>query len=258
MATIATERVTHVHHWNDNLFSFRTTRDPAFRFESGHFVMLGLKVGDRPLLRAYSIASPHWQEHLEFLSIKVPNGPLTSRLQHLTVGDEVLVSRKPTGTLVLHDLKPGRHLYLLGTGTGLAPFMSIIQDPETYERFEKVVVAHGVRLVSDLAYTRFITGELLHHELLGESVRKQLLYYPTVTREPFATRGRLTDHIADGSLSVQLGLPALDPAQDRFMLCGSPAMLRDTRILLDARGFVVSPHTGEPGDYVVERAFVDK
>ena len=258
MAAIATERVTHVHHWNDSLFSFRTTRDPGFRFENGHFVMLGLPVDGRPLLRAYSIASPNWEEHLEFLSIKVPNGPLTSRLQHLNVGDEVLVSRKPTGTLVLHDLKPGRHLYLLGTGTGLAPFMSIIQDPETYERFEKVVVAHGVRKVSDLAYTDFITKELPQHEFLGDLVRDRLIYHPTVTREPFRTQGRLTDQIANGSSPQLNGLPPLDPAEDRFMLCGSPAMLHDCRALLDARGFQVSPRIGEPGDYVIERAFVEK
>ncbi len=258
MAAIATERVTHVHHWNESLFSFRTTRDPGFRFENGHFVMLGLPIDGRPLLRAYSIASPNWEEHLEFLSIKVPNGPLTSRLQNLAVGDEVLVSRKPTGTLVLHDLKPGRHLYLLGTGTGLAPFMSIIQDPETYERFEKIVVAHGVRKVSDLAYTQFITEELRQHEWLGEQVRAKLIYHPTVTREEFRIRGRITDQIADGSLATLVGLPPLDPASDRFMLCGSPGMLHDTRALLDARGFTVSPHIGEPGDYVIERAFVEK
>jgi ferredoxin/flavodoxin---NADP+ reductase len=246
MAAIATERVTQVRHWNENLFSFRTTRDPGFRFENGHFVMLGLNVGDRPLLRAYSIASPNWEEHLEFLSIKVPNGPLTSRLQHLSVGDEVLVSRKPTGTLVLHDLKPGKHLYLLGTGTGLAPFMSIIQDPETYERFEKVVVAHGVRQVSDLAYTQFINEDLRKHEFLGDVVREKLVYHPTVTREPFRNQAQA------------VGLPPLDPATDRFMLCGSPGMLHDTRALLDALGFQVSHRIGEPGDYVIERAFVEK
>lgn len=258
MATVATERVTHVRHWNENLFSFRTTRDPGFRFENGHFVMLGLPVDGRPLLRAYSIASPNWEEHLEFLSIKVPNGPLTSRLQHLEVGDEVLVSRKPTGTLVLHDLKPGRHLYLLGTGTGLAPFMSIIQDPETYERFEKVVIAHGVRKVSDLAYTDFITRELPQHEFLGELVRDKLIYLPTVTREAFVTQGRLTDQIEDGRLASLVGLPPLNCDADRFMLCGSSEMLKDCRRLLDARGFHVSPRTGEPGDYVIERAFVEK
>ncbi len=211
MAAIATERVLQVHHWNESLFSFRTTRDPSFRFENGHFVMLGLNVDGRPLLRAYSIASPNWEEHLEFLSIKVPNGPLTSRLQHLAVGDEVLVSRKPTGTLVLHDLKPGRHLYLLGTGTGLAPYMSIIQDPETYERFEKVVVAHGVRRVNDLAYEQFLIEHMPKHEFLGELARAQLIYHPTVTREEFRTRGRLTDQIADAAWRQMPACPPLIP-----------------------------------------------
>ncbi len=258
MAAVASERVLNVQHWNDSLFSFRTTRDPGFRFENGHFVMLGLPVGGRPLLRAYSIASPNWEEHLEFFSIKVPDGPLTSRLQHLKEGDEVLVSRKPTGTLVLHDLKPGRHLYLLGTGTGLAPFLSIIQDPEIYENFEKVIVAHGVRQKSDLAYARFISEDLPNHELLGDVVRDKLIYHPTVTREPFRIQGRITDQLADGTLASRVGLPPLNPADDRFMLCGSPAMLEDTRRLLDERGFQISPRIGEPGDYVIERAFVEK
>lgn len=258
MATIATERVTHVHHWNDSLFSFRTTRDPAFRFESGQFVMVGLSVADRPLLRAYSIASASWEDHLEFFSIKVPDGPLTSRLQHLAVNDEVFVSRKPTGTLVLRDLKPGRHLYLLGTGTGLAPFLSLIQEPETYERFEKVVVVHGTRSVSDLAYAQFISRDLPQHEFLGELIREKLIYYPTVTREPFRNRGRITTLIESGDLARNVGLPALDPAADRFMLCGSPAMLADCSRLLDERGFAVASKIGEPGDYVIERAFVEK
>ncbi|HWL62160.1 MAG TPA: ferredoxin--NADP reductase [Steroidobacteraceae bacterium] len=258
MAAIASERVLAVRHWNESLFSFRTTRDPGFRFESGHFVMLGLQVEGRPLLRAYSIASPNWEEHLEFFSIKVQNGPLTSRLQHLKEGDEVLVSRKPTGTLVLHDLKPGKHLYLLGTGTGLAPFLSIIQDPETYERFEKVIVAHGVRHRTDLAYENFISEELPKHELLGEIAQGKLIYHPTVTREPFRIQGRITDQISDGSLASRVGLPPLNPADDRFMLCGSPHMLEDTRRLLDERGFVISSRIGEPGDYVIERAFVEK
>jgi ferredoxin--NADP+ reductase len=258
MAVIATETVTQVHHWNDTLFSFRTTRDPGFRFENGHFVMLGLEVGGRPLLRAYSIASPNWEEHLEFFSIKVPNGPLTSRLQHLKVGDQVLVSRKPTGTLLLHDLKPGKHLYLLGSGTGLAPFLSLIQDPETYERFDKIVVTHGVRRVSDLAYRHFISDQLRSQEWLGELVRDKLIYHPTVTREVFYNRGRLTEQIEQGTLAAAVGLPPLDPAHDRFMICGSAAMLADSSALLDARGFVVSPRVGEPGDYVIERAFVEK
>ncbi len=258
MSLHAIERVTHVHHWNDSLFSFRTTRDPGLRFESGHFVMIGLEVDGRPLMRAYSIASPHWEEHLEFFSIKVQDGQLTSRLQHLQVGDPVLVSRKPTGTLVLHDLHPGRHLYLLGTGTGLAPYMSIIQDPETYERYEKVIVAHGVRRISDLAYSAFIERDLPAHPFLGAQIRQKLLYHPTVTRDAFRNTGRLTAQIADGRLADASGLPPLHPARDRFMICGSPSMLAEIRALLDQRGFQVSPRTGHPGDYVFERAFVEK
>ncbi len=258
MSAHAVESVTHVHHWSDSLFSFRTTRGAGLRFESGHFVMIGLEVDGRPLMRAYSIASASWEEHLEFFSIKVQDGPLTSRLQHLQVGDRLLVSRKPTGTLVLHDLNPGRHLYLLGTGTGLAPFMSLIQEPEIYERFDKVVLAHGVRNISDLAYADFIEGHLPRHDFLGEQVRHKLIYHPTVTREAFRNQGRLTDQIASGELASAAGLPPLHPARDRFMLCGSPGMLKDTRELLDGLGFSISPRTGHPGDYVIERAFVEK
>ena len=258
MVALATEHVIDVHHWNDSLFSFRTTRDPGFRFESGQFVMIGLEVDGRPLMRAYSIASANYEEHLEFFSIKVPNGPLTSRLQHLQPGDPLIVSRKPTGTLVLNDLKPGKHLYLLGTGTGLAPFMSLVRDPETYDRYEKIVIAHGVRNVNDLAYRDYLENELPQHEYLGELVREKLIYYPTVTRESFRHQGRITDNIVDGAMSQAIGLPPLDPATDRVMMCGSPSMLDDTCALLDARGFQVSPRTREPGDYVIERAFVEK
>lgn len=258
MASVAAEKVISVHHWNEWLFSFKTTRSDALRFENGQFVMIGLEVDGRPLLRAYSIASPNYEEHLEFFSIKVPNGPLTSRLQHLQVGDDLLVGRKPTGTLVLHDVRPGRNLYLLSTGTGLAPFMSLIQDPQAYEQFDKVVLVHGVRQVSELAYAEFIQQTLPHNEFFGEEVRQKLLYYPTVTREPFRNQGRLTDLIENGQLFADLGLPPLDPQLDRAMLCGSPAMLHDTCALLDARGLQVSPRIGEPGDYVIERAFVEK
>lgn len=258
MSKLATERVLSVHHWNDSLFSFRTTRDRSLRFTNGQFVMIGLEVDGRPLTRAYSIASPNYEEHLEFFSIKVPNGPLTSRLQHLKEGDPIVVSRKPTGTLVLHDLKPGKRLYMLATGTGLAPFLSLIQDPETYERFEHVVLVHGVRTVSELAYRDFITEQLAENEFFGDDVRNKLIYYPTVTREPFENRGRLTDLIESGKLFEDIGLPPLDPAHDRAMICGSPAMLTDTCELLDRRGFEVSPHIGAPGDYVIERAFVEK
>lgn len=258
MTTTATETVLSVHHWNDTLFSFKTTRNPGLRFENGHFVMIGLEVEGRPLMRAYSIASPNYEEHLEFFSIKVPDGPLTSRLQHLRAGDPIMVSRKPTGTLVLHDLRPGKYLYLFSTGTGLAPFLSIIRDPETYERFEKIVLVHGVRRVNELAYADFIQNDLPQHEYFGDAIREQLIYYPTVTREPYRNRGRLTDLVESGQLFEDIGLPPLDPSRDRAMICGSPAMLKDTAALLDARGFEISHRIGEPGDYVIERAFVEK
>jgi ferredoxin--NADP+ reductase len=258
MSAFNTETVLDVHHWNETLFSFKTTRDPALRFRNGHFVMIGLEVGGKPLMRAYSVASANYEENLEFLSIKVPDGPLTSRLQHLQPGDTILVSRKPAGTLVIDDLRPGKHLYLLGTGTGLAPFLSIVKDPDTYERFEKVVLVHGVREVSELAYADYLERELPENEFLGEIVQDRLLYYPTVTREPFRNRGRITDLIASNKLTDDLGLPALSPETDRVMICGSPAMLADTRALLDARGFEISPSQGTPGDYVIERAFVER
>ncbi|MDE1989705.1 MAG: ferredoxin--NADP reductase [Betaproteobacteria bacterium] len=258
MAAIGTEKVLSVHHWNESLFSFTTTRDPGLRFENGHFVMIGLHVDGRPLTRAYSIASANYEEHLEFLSIKVPNGPLTSRLQHIRVGDEILVSRKPVGTLVIHDLLPGKHVYLFATGTGLAPFMSIIKDPETYERFEKIILVHGVRQISELAYREFIQHELPNNEYFGEEVRQKLIYYPTVTREEFETTGRITTLMESGQLFTDIGLPPLDPAVDRAMICGSPGMLKDISGMLNARGFKISEGVGEPGDYVIERAFVEK
>ena len=258
MAAIGTERVLDVHHWTDTQFTFTTTRSDSLRFENGQFLMVGLQVDSRPLLRAYSIASANHEEHLEFLSIKVPDGPLTSRLQHIRAGDEVLVSHKPTGTLVLHDLKPGKRLYLLSTGTGAAPFMSVIKDPETYERFEHVVLVHGVRWARETAVVAHRIEELRKHEILGEWVQGKLHYYPTVTREPHPNHGRLTTLIETGRLFKKLHLPALDPAADRVMVCGSPQMLQDTRALLDAHGFQISPGIGEPGDYVIERAFVQR
>lgn len=258
MAAFNTETVLSVHHWNDTLFSFKTTRDAALRFTNGHFVMLGLEVDGKPLMRAYSVASPNYSEELEFLSIKVQNGPLTSRLQHLKVGDEVLMSRKPVGTLVVDDLRSGRNLYLFGTGTGLAPYMSIIQDPDTYERFEKVVLVHGVRYVSELAYRDFIETELPNHEYFGDLIKEKLIYYPTVTREPFRNEGRITTLINSGKFFTDIGLPEIDPELDRAMICGSPAMLDDISQLLNARGLRISPGVGQPGDYVIERAFVEK
>lgn len=262
MAALTTERVLSVRHWNDSLFSFTTTREDSLRFDNGQFVMIGLSpqvTGERkPLLRAYSIVSANYEERLEFFSIKVPDGPLTSRLQHLKEGDEVLVSRKPTGTLLITDLHPGRNLFLLATGTGLAPFLSVARDPETYERFDRVIVVHGVRYENDLAYRELFEKHLPEDEILGEIVREQLYYYPVVSREAFRNQGRLTTLLGDGSLCADLGLDELDAKHDRAMICGSPAMLDDTAALLDARGFTVSPHIGAPGDYVIERAFVDK
>jgi len=256
VAAVGRERVLSVKHWSESVFSFATTRGDGLRFENGHFVMVGMIVDDKPLMRAYSIASANHEEFLEFLSIKVANGPLTSRLQHIKPGDEVLVSHKPTGTLLLRDLRPGKRLYLLASGTGLAPFMSLIKDPEIYERFEKVILVHSVRYRSELAYRDYIEWELTHHEFLGQQVRDRLVYFPTVTRERFRYQGRITSLIESSKLFEETGLPALDPATDRAMICGSPSMIADLSQLLDARGFQISPHVGEAGDYVVERAFV--
>ena len=258
MSTIGLERVLKVHHWNDNLFSFTTTRGASFRFQSGHFVTVGLDVSGRPLMRAYSVVSAHYEDHLEFLSIKVPDGPVTSRLQHLTPGDTVLVSRKPTGSLLVSDLRPGKQLYLLCTGTGLAPFMSIIRDPDTYERFDKIILVHCVRRVSELAYHDYLVKQLPQHELLGEIVRDKLRYYPTVTREPFRHQGRITTSLHTGALFVAFNLDRLNPQVDRVMLCGGPPMIKDLCQMLDQLGFDISPGVGQLGDYVIERAFNEK
>jgi ferredoxin--NADP+ reductase len=257
MSAFLEERVLSVHHWTDRLFSFTTTRDPALRFSNGHFTMIGLRVDGKPLLRAYSIVSANYEEHLEFLSIKVPDGPLTSRLQHIQVGDTIIVGKKPTGTLLIDYLLPAKRLYLLGTGTGLAPFLSVVRDPETYEKFEEVVVVHGVREVAELAYHQLLSEDLAKDELLGEVVAGKLKYYPTVTREPFRNQGRMTDLIENGKLFTDLGVPPLDPAVDRVMICGSPAMLRDLKRLLEERQFKEG-NTTKPGDFVIERAFVEQ
>jgi ferredoxin--NADP+ reductase len=257
MSAFNEEQVLSVRHWTDRLFSFTTTRDTAFRFQNGHFTMLGLKVDGKPLLRAYSVASANHEEHLEFFSIKVPDGPLTSRLQHLQPGDKLLIGRKPTGTLLIDYLNPGKNLWLLATGTGLAPFLSVIRDPATYERFEKVILVHGCREVAELAYQDLISKELPQDEFLGEFVSKQLLYYPTVTREPFRNQGRITDLLEQGKIEADLGLPELDVANDRVMICGSPGMLKDLKTMLETRGFVEGS-TQTPGHFVIERAFVEQ
>src|SRR5690554_4512360 len=234
-ANLIQETVKDVHHWNDTLFSFTTTRDDGFRFKNGYFTMIGLPAEQegRPIMRAYCMVSANYEEELEFFSIKVPDGPLTSRLQHLKPGDQLLVSMKSTGTLVVDHLLPGKHLYLLSTGTGLAPFLSIIKDPTIYEQFDKVILTHGVRWISDLAYSDIIS-ELPDNEFFGDMVKGKLLYYPTVTREPFRNRGRLSLLIDNGKLFDDLGMPQPNIDDDRFMLCGSPSMLKDLTGLLNS------------------------
>jgi ferredoxin--NADP+ reductase len=257
MAAIAQEQVIEVHHWTDTLFSFKTTRSAGLRFKNGHFVMIGLEINGRPLLRAYSIASANYEDHLEFYSIKVQDGPLTQHLQNIKVGDMVYVGSKPTGTLTLDNLLPGRHLYLLSTGTGLAPFLSIIRDPETYEQYDKVILTHGCRHVRELAYEDLICNELPNHEYFGEEVRNKLIYYPTVTRDPFRNQGRLTDLYESGKLFTDIGLPTPNIQDDRFMICGSPMFLKDIVAILDNNGFKET-RAGELGQYAIERAFVEK
>ncbi|WLD59273.1 ferredoxin--NADP reductase [Salinispirillum sp. LH 10-3-1] len=256
MATLVKERVLDVKHWNDTLFSFRTTRDPGFRYKNGHFTMIGLEVEGKPLLRAYSIASANYEEELEFFSIKVQDGPLTSRLQRIQPGDEVYVGWKPTGTLITDNLLPGKNLYLLSTGTGLAPFLSIIKDPEAYDLYEHIILVHGTRFVSELAYQDSIKDELPNNEFFGDMVQDKLIYYPTVTREPFTNQGRLTDLMSSGKLFEDIGLPPPSLEDDRFMICGSPSMLKDTTAILDKLGFKETRH-GVHGHYVIERAFVE-
>jgi ferredoxin--NADP+ reductase len=256
MSNVYESKVLDVHHWIDRLFSFTTTRDPGFRYQSGQFTMIGLMVEGRPLLRAYSMVSPHYEENLEFLSIKVQDGPLTSRLQHVKPGDTVLIGRKASGTLLLQNLVPGKTLYLLSTGTGLAPFMSVIRDPEVYEHFEKVVLVHGCRQVDELAYHDLIEHDLKGNEFFGEQVSKQLIYYPTVTREAFRNQGRLTTLLETGKLFHDIGRKA-DLENDRFMLCGSPEMLKDVRAWFDKLG-LKEGNMSHQGHYVIERAFVEK
>jgi ferredoxin--NADP+ reductase len=257
MSATFVERVTSVHHWTDTLFSFTCTRDPAFRFKSGQFTMIGLEVAGRPLLRAYSMVSAHWEDHLEFLSIKVQDGPLTSRLQHIQVDETVLIGRKPVGTLLTESLLPGRNLYMVATGTGLAPFMSLIRDPDTYENFERVILVHGCRTSAELAYQELISTDLPQHELLGEIVSEKLLYYPTVTREAYIHTGRVTDLVFTGKLQADLGLAPIDQTQDRIMLCGSPGLLTDYNAYFHAGAWLEGTNTAQ-GQYVIEKAFVEK
>lgn len=259
---LITARVTSVHHWNDTLFSFKTTREQSFTFENGQFVMIGLEVDGKPLLRAYSIASANYEEELEFFSIKVPNGALTSRLQNIQVGENIIVRKKPTGTLVPGQLISGRHLYLLATGTGLAPFMSVIRDPFIYDDYDKVILVHGTRWRSELAYQQLIEQELQENEYFGDVIKEKLLYYPTVTREPYRRngiihQGRITELLLSDKLVNDLSMPAFDVDKDRFMLCGNNAMLEDIMTILNGWGFKRA-NSRSQGHYVIEQAFIDR
>jgi ferredoxin--NADP+ reductase len=255
MSAMEEERVLEVRHWTDTLFSFKTTRDPSFRFVSGQFTMIGLEVNARPLLRAYSIASAPYDDHLEFLSIKVADGPLTSRLQHIRAGDRILIGRKPTGTLLIHDLLPGRTLFLLATGTGLAPFMSIIRNPDTYSRFGKVVLVHGCRMIAELAYCDVIKA-LPEHPIF-EDIDDRLLYYPIVSREPFRNRGRITELLTSERFFAELGIAPLDAEHDRVLMCGNEGLITDVRDILESSGFDEAAHN-RLGRFAVEKAFVQR
>ncbi|MCR9129346.1 MAG: ferredoxin--NADP reductase [Alphaproteobacteria bacterium] len=254
MAAVEPETVTEVRHYTDRLFAFRLTRPQSFRFRSGEFVMLGLEVDGKPLLRAYSVASPSWDETLEFFSIKVPDGPLTSRLQNIQVGDQVLLGKKATGTLVLDALLPGKRLYLLSTGTGIAPFASVIRDPETYERFDQVILTHTCREVAELKYGQDLVESIAEDPLVGEFAAGKLTYYPSVTREPFERKGRITQLMDDGVIYDELGVPPLNPETDRVMICGSMEMLADCKDRCEAAGLTEGSNA-RPAEYVVEKAF---
>lgn len=256
MKSFRKEQVLEVTHWTDTLMSFKTTRDPGFRFKNGHFTMIGLEHEGRPLMRAYSIVSANYEDELEFFSIKVADGALTSKLQHIVPGNEILVSNKPTGTLVLDHLLPGRNLYLVSTGTGLAPFLSIIKDPEVYEQYERIVLVHGCRYVDELAYQETINTHLPQNEYFGDLIREKLVYYPTVTREKYHNMGRITDLLVSGKLTQDIDMPTINPQDDRIMICGGPNMLKDTCSILADKGFQEARNS-RPGHFVIERAFVE-
>jgi len=253
---ILKEKVISIHHWTDKTFSFKTTRDMSFRFKNGEFAMIGLEIDGKPLLRAYSVVSPNHENHLEFLSIKVPNGPLTSQLQHVKIDDQVLVNSKPTGTLVCDYLLPGRNLYLLSTGTGLAPFMSIIRDPETYEKFNKVVLTHTVRTIEELAY-KDVLNTLNDDEVYSEVTKGNFIYFNTVTREKWEREGRITKWIEEGTLWNSVGLDEFDPKSDRVMICGSEDMTYDLKNLFEKMG-CKEGSTKVQGAFVIEKAFAEK
>ncbi len=261
-----TQTVTAVTHFTDRLFSFRVTRPASLRFRSGEFVMIGL-MGDpdpttgrqKPLLRAYSIASPSWDEELEFYSIKVEDGPLTSRLQHIQIGDQIILKPKPVGTLVHDALLPGKRIYFFSTGTGFAPFASLLREPETYENYDEVIVTHTCRDVNELTYGANLIAEIhsdeMMIELLGADNLAKIRYYPTTTREKSGQMGRITTLIENGQLFTDLGVPPLDPAVDRAMVCGSLAFNKDIAALMEAAGLREGANS-EPGEFVIEKAFV--
>ncbi|MEM0922539.1 MAG: ferredoxin--NADP reductase [Pseudomonadota bacterium] len=256
------QTVTEVQHYTDRLFRFRVNRPQSLRFRSGEFVMIGLmgepdaKGKQKPLLRAYSIASPSWDEELEFYSIKVPDGPLTSRLQNIQKGDEVILRPKPVGTLVLDALLPGKRLWMIATGTGIAPFASLMRDPETYERFDEVILTHTCRQVAELAYGEELESALMEDPLVGEVAQGKFRRYATVTQEAYPRTGRITTLIENGELFQDLGVPAFDPTVDRAMICGSMGLNMDMKALLEAAGLTEGANS-KPAEYVVERAFVD-
>jgi ferredoxin/flavodoxin---NADP+ reductase len=249
------ERVVQVQHYTDRLFRFRVTRPQSLRFRSGEFVMIGLPGENKPVMRAYSIASPSWDEELEFFSIKVPGGPLTENLQKIQPGDEILLRPKPTGTLVNDALIPGKRLFCFSTGTGFAPFASLIRDPETYEKFEQVIVTHTCRTAAELQYGYDTVKSTLEDPLVGEFAQGRLLHFASATREAAAHNGRITNLIESGEFFSTLKIPALDPAHDRIMMCGSVGMIKDVRAMLEPLGFVEGSNSN-PGTFVVERAFV--
>jgi len=269
MRNTVIEQVTDVHHWNETLFSFKTTRQKSFTFENGQFVMIGIEVAGKPLMRAYSIASANYEDELEFFSIKVADGALTSRLQKIQTGDELILTTRPAGTLVPGYLIPGKNLYLLSTGTGLAPFMSIIRDPNMYEQFDKIILVHGVRIASELTYQQEIEHTLPNNPYFGDLITQQLLYYPTVTRESYKYnslktfdglrphQGRITDLLQGNQLSEHLGLDNINPQHDRFMICGNDGMLQDLMTILDEKGFSKGTSRTQ-GHYVIEQAFIEK
>ena len=250
------QTVTKVTHWTDRLFSFRVTRPKSLRFRSGEFVMIGLMNDNgKPLLRAYSIASPAWDDELEFYSIKVPDGPLTSRLQHIQPGDDIILRPKPVGTLVHDALLPGKRLWLLATGTGFAPFASLLREPETWEKYDQVIMMHTCRETAELDYGRALIESLADDPLIGDLIGDKLKYYPTTTREPSPLMGRITDNLTSGKVFQDLNLPPMDAQDDRAMVCGSLAFNHDLKAVLESFGLHEGANS-EPLEFVVEKAFV--